>query len=235
MSFFLLPEIHNNINIDNIQLQYEENNNLDLSLTLNKYLNNVKKQIDENPENWDYIKKYTNPYEFIHTLIPNTKLSVSKLKPISRSFYKMIEMSNLLHIFDDFTNEPINTFHLAEGPGGFIEATNYLRKNNLDKYYGMTLINDDPNVPGWKKTNSFLENNPNVIIEYGASNTGDLLDINNLIYCHDKYKNTMNIITADGGFDFSIDFNQQEILATNLLFAQLSFAISMQKKMVILL
>tara|TARA_R110002012_G_scaffold317381_1_gene533652 strand:- start:44 stop:1207 length:1164 start_codon:yes stop_codon:yes gene_type:complete len=230
MSFFLLPEIHNNINIDNIQLQYEENNNLDLSLTLNKYLNNVKKQIDENPENWDYIKKYTNPYEFIHTLIPNTKLSVSKLKPISRSFYKMIEMSNLLHIFDDFTNEPINTFHLAEGPGGFIEATNYLRKNNLDKYYGMTLINDDPNVPGWKKTNSFLENNPNVIIEYGASNTGDLLDINNLIYCHDKYKNTMNIITADGGFDFSIDFNQQEILATNLLFAQLSFAISMQKK-----
>jgi len=230
MSFFLLPEIHNNINIDNIQLQYEENNKLDLSLTLNKYLNNVKKQIDENPENWDYIKKYTNPYEFIHTIIPNTKLSVSKLKPISRSFYKMIEMSNLLHIFDDFTNEPINTFHLAEGPGGFIEATNYLRKNNLDKYYGMTLINDDPNVPGWKKTNSFLENNPNVIIEYGASNTGDLLDINNLIYCHDKYKNTMNIITADGGFDFSIDFNQQEILATNLLFAQLSFAISMQKK-----
>ena len=230
MSFFLLPEIHNNININNIQLQYKEDNKLDISLTLNKYLNNVKKQIDENPENWDYIKKYTNPYEFIHTLIPNTKLSVSKLKPISRSFYKMIEMSNLLHIFDDFTNEPINTFHLAEGPGGFIEATNYLRKNNLDKYYGMTLINDDPNVPGWKKTNSFLENNPNVIIEYGASNTGDLLDIDNLIYCHDKYRNTMNIITADGGFDFSIDFNQQEILATNLLFAQLSFAISMQKR-----
>ena len=39
----------------------------------------------------------------------------------------------------------------------------------------------------------------------------------------------MDIITADGGFDFSIDFNQQEILATNLLLAQVSFAISMQK------
>ena len=39
----------------------------------------------------------------------------------------------------------------------------------------------------------------------------------------------MDIITADGGFDFSIDFNQQETLATNLLFAQVSFAISMQK------
>ena len=229
MSFFLLPEIHNNINIKEIQLQHKEDNKLSMSLTLNTYLNNVKEQIDENPDNWDFNKKYTNPYEFIHTIIPNTKLSISKLKPISRSFYKMIEMSNLLHIFDDFISEPINTFHLAEGPGGFIEATAYLRRNNLDKYYGMTLINDDPNVPGWKKSNTFLDNNPNVIIETGVSNTGDLLDINNLKYCREKYKNSMNIITADGGFDFSIDFNQQEILATNLLFAQLSFAISMQK------
>lgn len=229
MSFFLLPEIHNNININDINLQYKEDNKLNICLTLNTYLNNVKKQIDENPDNWDYIKKYTNPYEFIHTLIPNTKLSVSKLKPISRSFYKMIEISNLLHIFDDFTSEPINTFHLAEGPGGFIEATSHLRKNGLDKYYGMTLINDDPNVPGWHKTNYFLESNSNVHIESGASKTGDLLNIDNLKYCHAKYKNSMNIITADGGFDFSIDFNQQEILATNLLFAQLSFAISMQK------
>ena len=39
----------------------------------------------------------------------------------------------------------------------------------------------------------------------------------------------MDVITADGGFDFSIDFNKQEILATNLLFAQVSFAIAMQK------
>jgi hypothetical protein len=40
----------------------------------------------------------------------------------------------------------------------------------------------------------------------------------------------MDVITADGGFDFSVDFNQQEILATKLLFAQVSFALMMQKK-----
>ena len=55
------------------------------------------------------------------------------------------------------------------------------------------------------------------------------MEVDNLKYCNDKYKNSMDIITADGGFDFSIDFNQQEILATNLLLAQVSFAISMQK------
>mgnify|MGYP000574619485 FL=1 len=65
-------------------------------------MNTIKKQIDLNYENWDYFKKYTNPYEFIHTIIPNTKQSVSKLKPLSRSFYKMVEITNQLNLLDNF-------------------------------------------------------------------------------------------------------------------------------------
>lgn len=227
MSYFLLPEIHSNI--DNIQFQSDQKDYVYVSTTLNDYLNKVKKQIDDNYEPWDFMKRYTNPYEFIHSIIPNTKFSVSKMKPLSRSFYKMIELSHMFHLLDDFSSKPINTFHLAEGPGGFIEATEHLRKNETDKYYGMTLINEDPNVPGWKKTSHFLDCHPNIKIEYGATGTGDLLEVENLSYCNDKYKNSMDIITGDGGFDFSIDFNQQEILASKLLFAQVSFAIAMQK------
>jgi cap1 methyltransferase len=142
----------------------------------------------------------------------------------------MIEMSNLLNIFENYKDSNINTFHLAEGPGGFIEATNFMRNNEHDIYKGMTLINEDPNVPGWKKSEIFLNKNKNVSIEYGATGTGDLLKLENLKYCYEKYNNSMDVITADGGFDFSVDFNQQEILATKLLFAQVSFALMMQKK-----
>jgi 23S rRNA U2552 (ribose-2'-O)-methylase RlmE/FtsJ len=227
MSYFLLPEIHNNI--DEIHLQANEDNNLYVSLTLNHYLNNVKKQIDENYDKWDFVKRYTNPYEFIHTVVPKTKYSVSKMKPLSRSFYKMIEIVKTFDLFNEFNEQPINTFHLAEGPGGFIEATEYLRKNKNDTYYGMTLLDEDPSVPGWKKTNHFLQTHPNIKIECGSTGTGDLLEVDNLVYCNNKYKNQFDIVTADGGFDFSIDFNQQEILATNLLLAQVSFAISIQK------
>lgn len=228
MSFFLLPEIH--IKPPTISLKTNNNNEIFISQTLNNYVNTIKKQIDLNYENWDYFKKYTNPYEFIHTVIPNTKHSVSKLKPLSRSFYKMVEITNQLNLLDNFTSSTnINTFHLAEGPGGFIEAISHLRNNDNDRYYGMTLMSEDNNVPGWKKTSNFLETHSNVVIEYGITGTGDLLDLDNLKYCHEKYNNSMDIITADGGFDFSIDFNQQETLATNLLFAQVSFAISMQK------
>jgi len=229
MSFFILPEIH--IRPPKISLNVNSNtNDMYICQTLNNYINTIKKQIDINSENWDYFKKYTNPYEFIHTIIPTTKQSVSKLKPLSRSFYKMIEITTQLNLLDNYASSTsMNTFHLAEGPGGFIEAISHIRNNPNDQYYGMTLVSEDNNVPGWRKTSNFLEKHSNVIIEYGATGTGDLLDLNNLKYCHDKYHNSMDIITADGGFDFSTDFNQQETLATNLLFAQVSFAISMQK------
>jgi hypothetical protein len=81
-----------------------------------------------------------------------------------------------------------------------------------------------------EKIRTFLNKHKNVSIEYGATGTGDLLKIENLKFCYEKYHNSMDIITADGGFDFSVDFNQQEILATKLLFAQVSFALMMQKK-----
>ncbi len=40
----------------------------------------------------------------------------------------------------------------------------------------------------------------------------------------------MDIITADGGFDFSIDFNQQEKMACKLILAEILYTIIMQKK-----
>ena len=40
----------------------------------------------------------------------------------------------------------------------------------------------------------------------------------------------MDLITADGGFDFSMDFNQQEILIGKLLFAQIAYALCLQKR-----
>jgi len=229
MSVFLLPNI-NIINIhDKIEPIFSENETKGiLNKTLNFYLNNIKIQIDNN-DKWDNYKKYTNPYEYIHTNIPNTKQSICKLKPLSRSFYKMIEMCNNFNIIHELPST-CKTFHLAEGPGGFIEAIVSLRKNTNDTYYGMTLNHDSPDVPGWKKSQYFLKSNPNVIIENGADNTGNLLSEDNLEYCFKTYGNSMDLITADGGFDFSLDFNSQEIVSLKLIYAQICYAIAMQKK-----
>lgn len=227
MSYYILPSTNSSININNISIQ-EGENNIVISKSLCYYLNMMKKQIDNYNLNWDIYKKYTNPYEYIHSIIPSTKFSISKLKPISRSFYKLIEITSLLHLLDDCPNN-IKSFHLAEGPGGFIEAIQMLRYNDKDIYYGMTLIDDENDIiPGWKKSYSHLSKFNNIIIESGVDNKGDLFNVKNLLYCHDRYKSSMNLITGDGGFDFSIDFNKQETIANKLIFCQVCFAIAMQ-------
>ena len=230
MSYFYIPQIHNILKTDNISLVTGCNNDIVISKSLWSYLTSMKKQIDNYTISWDIYKKYTNPYEYIQTIIPYTKLAVCKLKPLSRSFYKLIEICNLLHLLDDF-KQSINTFHLAEGPGGFIEAINTLRSNNTDLYYGMTLIDEsDDNIPGWNKSKHFLSKHNNINIEYGKDKTGNLSSVDNLWFCHNKYKGSIDFITGDGGFDFSIDFNKQEILSIKLIFYQICFAIAMQKK-----
>jgi len=230
MSYYLLPKtnqyIYKYIDISTTK----ESPAPCISQSLSHYLYGLKQKLELCEKEWDIHKKYTNPYEYVHTIIPNKKKCVSRYKPLSRSYFKMIEMLNIFDIRFDET--PIFSFHLAEGPGGFIEALVNTRKNKNDKYIGISLLDNknDNNVPAWKKSEYFLKNNPNVVIEHGKDNTGNILSLDNFVYCKNKYANTMNIITADGGFDFSIDFNNQEISITKLLFAQISYAIVLQKK-----
>ena len=70
---------------------------LSINLEYTCKLNRTKNRINEYNSNvWEEVKKHTNPYEFIYAF--NTKhkgndyRSVSMIKPLSRSFFKIIEM-----------------------------------------------------------------------------------------------------------------------------------------------
>lgn len=230
------------------------------SQSLSNYLYDIKERICLYEKEWDIYKRYTNPYEYIHTPVPSNytnstdsvstfpfkpgcpkykcfNKSVSKYKPLSRSYFKMIELTNFFRLLDitdtslKTKERPISSFHLAEGPGGFIEALSNMRDNKKDSYIGITILDDiqDPNIPAWKKSEKFLKENPNVFIENGADKTGDILSMANFEYCIDKYGSSMDIITGDGGFDFSINFNSQEINISRLLFGQMAYALCLQK------
>ncbi len=233
MSYYQLFTCNNSIYPSRLICNFsndDADNTIFISKTLHLYIMNSKEKIDKYEKLWDKYKKYINPYEFIHTVIPELKQSIAKYKPLSRSYYKFIEIAQMLKLLDDYSFNNIKSFHLAEGPGGFIEALSHLRKNPHDKYIGMTLIDDsDVNVPGWKKTQTFLNKNKNVYIDYGITKTGDLLDPQNFVYVNETYKNSMDIITGDGGFDFSIDFNQQESISFKLIYVQMCYALIMQK------
>lgn len=245
MIYFLLPKTHIHT-FRSLELHAtNEPPSAYISNSLSYYLMDIKDNITLYEKDWDIYKKYTNPYEYIHTAIPNKKRSVSTCKPLSRSYFKMIEIVNTFRVLDFVyetpnkinilraKHDPIKSFHLAEGPGGFIEALAELRSNPNDTYTGMTIIdgdNNDFNVPGWKKSKSFIDSCPNFRVENGKTGDGNILNLENFEYCKNTYASSMDLITADGGFDFSMEFNNQEISITRLLFAQIAYAICMQKK-----
>ena len=122
MTFYTLPLISCSINSNNLKIKFDNDNKYWLNKTLAKYLNKIKEQIDKHSEDWVNIKKHTNPFEYIHTCYPKSKHPISKLKPLSRAYFKFVEIANIFDIFELYTSRSIPSFHLAEGPGGFIEA-----------------------------------------------------------------------------------------------------------------
>ena len=122
MSYYQVPNINIFIRPEHIKLTFRKQEDYTnfISLTLSKYLNTVKKRINKYPDDWDNIKRITNSYEYIHTTIPHAKYSISKIRPLSRAFFKLVEICNTFDLFKD--SDPIKSFHLAEGPGGFYRS-----------------------------------------------------------------------------------------------------------------
>jgi 23S rRNA U2552 (ribose-2'-O)-methylase RlmE/FtsJ len=206
-------------------------NDIFLNKELWDKLSEIKKRIDtKDIREWDNIKKHTNEYELIYLSSRiREQDSIAKIKPLSRSYFKMWEMFYECSI-PLYNN--IKCGHLAEGPGGFIQATtDIMKKNNLNySCHGITLRSTEKDIPGWKKANRFIKSN-NVSIHYGQDNTGNLYEKNNILHYADRVGiNTCAIVTADGGFDYSGDFNKQEEMSYKLLLCEIVSNLLIQKK-----
>ena len=217
-----LSETLNNFSF-NIHFSYSKNEN-DIKLIckdLHDKLTKVKNKIDETSD-WDNIKKIINTYERIY--IPNNE-SIAKYKPISRAYFKLWEtfydFPNLGHNLD----KDIVSLHLAEGPGGFIEALqNYRRKiyQFNDQLFATTLQPSESRIPGWKGK---VQNLNNINLFYG-----DLCEDNYYLRINSMMDNKKaDIITADGAFDCSNDFNKQERTSSKLIFCEIVLALANQK------
>ena len=80
-------------------------------------------------------------------------------------------------------------------------------------------------VPGWKPAMSFLKRFQRVKLHNGADGTGDLYKIKNIdSFVQYVGKHSCQLITSDGGFDFSTDFsNQEETCARLIVFTRLDY------------
>ncbi len=186
---------------------------------------------------WNTYKRYTNEYELIHTG-SRTLPGLSRHMPISRSFFKLWEM-----LVDYGEGDmalggegPVNAAFLAEGPGGFVESFAMWRQaaagraaSALDSLHCITLVSPRRSVPGWK-TSSLRRLGSAVTVHAGADGTGDLYSAANVHSFAEACGGggSCALVTADGGFDFSGDFNAQEDSSLRLLVSQAYSALLLQ-------
>ena len=233
------------VNILNIfNLESKENNHIisDEEATLHEYRNRINDYETSltNGKNWEYYKKIVNPCELVYTQrkYENFPESICFLKPLSRSYFKMVEILDLISFYSRIKSDNIRGAHVCEGPGGFIEALYdeaFKNKKKIQASIAMTLKSKQTNVPGWRRASQFLQKNRNVRILYGEDDTGDIMKLENqqyfIDYCiHPSYGGKMNLFTADGGFDFSFDYSKQEEMIFPLLLASTKIGFEVLKK-----
>ncbi len=194
-------------------------------------LRDIKDHISDYSDNvWEYYKKLTNPYELIFTTqveIP-TPQSICVVKPLSRSYFKMIEMLSVVGFFEMFRGSAIRTAHVCEGPGGFIEATYDMGERLRRRVVGtktMTLKPTHNHIPGWRRAANFLRKHPEVKIHYGPKSTGDILDAANRAAFIEDARH-VHLFTADGGVDFTTNFPEQEKTIFPLLCASIHIGLN---------
>ena len=187
--------------------------------TIPKNLISKKEEINlfEEEHKWELAKKLANPYEMVYTQeekfpYPN----ISLIKPLSRSYFKMVEILYITKFFEELPKEVqmLRSAHIAEGPGGFVQAfidvSQQFRKK-IKKINAITLKSDKHYIPGWKKAYNYLKKYSDIInISYGKDDTGDIYKKENQDYFISEVVSKVNLFTADGGFDFSVDYCKQE-------------------------
>ena len=216
MKIYVFPVISDSLVIDDTVLNCKTND------ILFHKINKKKSEIDSVQHKWDSAKKISNDYEYIYTS-SNYRKNISSFIPVSRSFFKLREI-----IYDYRLSLSTKCACIAEAPGGFMQSLlrfNEERKLNLDKIYGITLVSDNKEIPFW---NPGLLSNPKVSICKGTDGTGDLYNLMNVLdfiqFCG---KNSCSIVTADGGFDYTSDF-EQELSSYKLFYSEIMIALNIQ-------
>ena len=192
-------------------------------------LNTIKNEVCKY-ENWYIYRKLFTSLLFLNFYYNKKNIGVFKRNVLSRSYFKMIEIHNDYNICKMNINN-IKVAFIAEAPGGFIEAFYKIRNKCYDNYYAISLIEENKNnIPTWYNLEKKMKYKTNLNILYGKNNTGDiyqLINICNLI--NTIGQNSCDVVTSDGGFDFTTDFINQEYNFSRLFICEIVLALNLQK------
>ena len=139
MNYYIIPKNNFKTRI-HLQLTNEKIKPY-MSYSLIFYLNDIYTQLfkltdtpnEVDEVTIDYVNKIVNPFEFIHTNVPGSLLSVSKVKPDANIFFELMEIFQLFNLNDLLSSKSkINIAHLTPNYTSTNYLLNMLREDNDD-------------------------------------------------------------------------------------------------------
>lgn len=161
--------------------------------------------------------------------------TVAKYLPnsyITNAWCKLYEILSAYNMFAEAI-ESIETFHICEHPGAFIYAIrDYIKSLNKDIEHTFTFQSLKPKFDKqiFESEEKLLKDHSDKL-DYGADGTGDITNVENILYYVNKYKNNnIELITSDCGLDCSADFVSQGNTLQPIFMGALLCAIGIAKK-----
>jgi hypothetical protein len=133
MNYYILPK--NNITFD---FHYTTIEQILYDSYISRSLQNSLQIIENQLRSYDLktveeLKQYFNTYEYIFTNVPNSNLSVSKVKPDSNIFYELMEIFFVFNINEALKyKKQITTMHFTPNYTSSIYLLHLIRENNVD-------------------------------------------------------------------------------------------------------
>lgn len=211
-----------NINIPHNRITFNEN------ITYSKDIINIYHQHENT---YKYLEKENmTVYKGLENIINRTQKNLQRFlltkyninmnnRHVSRAWIKMYELYYETKFFDNLDKSQVNSFHICEAPGNFVNSTIYYTKHNTHiqnyNWNAQSLYNGD--IFDQYKFIQKTKNN----WDFGKDNTGDITSHPNMMYYIEKY-NGVDMVVGDCGvpWDTSVN-NHKDISSYQLLYALL--------------
>ena len=205
---YLFPQgeedIQSDNTLDSVTVQELETKLITLKKKIDVYYDANRKY-----NKWNVMSRDLHQYEGVVVKSP--------FRSVSRAFYKLMEILVSFKSKLSQGKTSFETLHLCEAPGGFIQACLLIYGDKIRKFYTSSI--DSP-----IKYHKEIKNNTK-----GHILSADILDhkTSDVIF-NNCPPNGYFLITADGAFDVSNNYEDQEKATYDLLFNEIAIALSSQ-------
>ena len=137
MSYYILPKINTELIMDPCLHLSMDNITPYISQSLVNYLTKANVSLNnlltfDTTYTFKFLNQLINPYEYLFSNIPNSNLSICKVKPVSKIYYDMLEIYNTLKLSESLPEQNMTSLYYGSGGSAVLEYMQSFRENYDD-------------------------------------------------------------------------------------------------------